>query len=92
LGSGQINGGTLIYFISLFFDILTWVVIAHVLMSYFLSPYHPAREVVDRLVEPMLRPIRRYVPPIGGLDFSSFFLIILLQLLSALFVGIFRTI
>jgi YggT family protein len=68
--------------ISLVFDILTWAIILHVLFSYFLSPYHPLREALDRFVEPMLAPIRRYVAPVGGLDLSPVVLILILQVLG----------
>ena len=76
------------YIISLIVDILTWLVILHVLLSYFLAPYHPIRQAIDRVVEPMLWPIRRYVPPMGALDFSPFVLIILLQLIGRLIAGL----
>jgi YggT family protein len=78
----------LIQLISILVDLITWLVIINVILSYFMSPYHPIREAVNRIVEPMLTPIRRYVPPIGGLDFSSFFLIIIIQLIGGLLIGL----
>jgi hypothetical protein len=30
----------------------TWLLIAYVVLSYFMSPYHPVRQTVDRIVEP----------------------------------------
>jgi YggT family protein len=53
-----------------------------------MSPYHPVREFVDRLVEPMLAPIRRILPPTGMIDFSPLVLIILLQVLGTFLTGI----
>jgi YggT family protein len=35
---------------------------------------------LDLLTEPALRPIRRFVPPLGGLDLSFLVLFILIQL------------
>ncbi len=78
-------GGTLLYLISLVINVLTVLVILLVLFSYFLSPDHPLREVVDRIIDPMLAPIRRYVAPVGGLDFSPVILVLLLQLIGSLF-------
>ncbi len=78
----------MIQLVSILVDLITWLVIINVILSYFMSPYHPIREAVSRIVEPMLMPIRRYVPPIGGLDFSSFFLIIIVQLIGGLLVGL----
>jgi YggT family protein len=54
------------------------VVIIQTILTYFLSPYHPIRQMIDRFVEPMLLPIRRVLPPLGMLDFSPLVLIILL--------------
>jgi YggT family protein len=74
----------LFYLISLVVNVLTVLVILHVLLSYFLSPYHPLREVVDRIIDPLLAPIRRYVAPVSGLDFSPVILVLLLQLIGSL--------
>ncbi|MEJ2301938.1 MAG: YggT family protein [Anaerolineales bacterium] len=65
--------------ISLLITILTWLVIIKVVLSYFMSPFHPIRAAIDRVVEPMLEPIRRFMPQTGMFDFSPIVLIILLQ-------------
>jgi YggT family protein len=49
-----------------------------------MNPFNPVRAFLDKLVEPLLGPIRRIVPPIGGLDFSPLVLIILLQVVESL--------
>ncbi|MEW6285317.1 MAG: YggT family protein [Chloroflexota bacterium] len=67
-------------------NIYVWIVIASVLMSYFVDPYHPARRGVDNLVRPLLDPIRRVVPPVGMFDFSPLVLIVLIQVFSNLIV------
>ncbi len=69
-------------------QIIFLLVIASVIMSYFVSPYHPARMAVDRLVDPMLQPIRRVLPPLGGFDFSPLVLIILVQLIGSVLQGL----
>jgi YggT family protein len=69
-------------------NVLTLLVIVHVILSYFMDPYHPVRRAVDRIVEPLLAPIRRFVPPLGGLDFSSFVLIILIQIVESLLLSV----
>lgn len=70
----------LIQWIQFLVAALSWLVIIAVLLSYFMSPYHPLRAAIDRVVEPMLAPIRRKMPQIGVFDFSPMVLIILLQL------------
>ena len=58
------------------------LVIVQAVLSYFMSPFDPIRQRVDRLVAPLLAPIRRVVPPVGMVDFSPVVLIILLQLVD----------
>ena len=72
-----------------FFRLLSWLVIAHVILSYFMSSHHPIRETIDRFVNPMLAPIRQLLPFTGGLDFSPLILIILLQLLGSFIAALF---
>lgn len=64
--------------------VYTFIVIVKVILSYFLSPYHPFREAIDRLVDPLLDPIRRRLPPVGMFDFSPLVLIILIQVVDSL--------
>jgi YggT family protein len=71
-------------FVSVLIRLLTYLVIVQAILSYFMSPYHPFRQAIDAIVEPMLAPIRRLVPPMSGLDFSPLVLIILIQLLGGL--------
>lgn len=78
----------IIYFINLLVQVLSLLVIAHVILSYFMSPYHPVRQVVDSVVDPLLSPIRRIMPQTGMLDFSPMVLIILLQVVARLLVGL----
>ena len=68
--------------INLLVTVITWLVIVKVILSYFMSPYHPIRESIDRIVEPLLEPIRRILPRTGVIDFSPLVLIILLQVLE----------
>lgn len=68
--------------IRILFTVLTWLVIINAVLSYFISPYHPIKMTLDRIVEPMLAPIRRIMPQTGMIDFSPLVLIILLQLIE----------
>ncbi|GAB4456158.1 MAG: hypothetical protein Kow0070_05770 [Anaerolineales bacterium] len=72
--------------ISILANLYVWIVIASILMSYFVDPYHPIRQGVDNLVRPLLDPIRRVVPPVGMFDFSPLVLIVLIQIVSNLLV------
>jgi len=72
----------------IFFEVLSFIVIIDVLMSYFLSPYNSVRAFFDRLVEPLLNPIRRVMPSLAGIDFSPLVLIILLSVLESVLVSL----
>lgn len=61
---------------------LTLIVIIKVFLSYFLSPYHPLRVNIDRFIDPLLYPIRKYVPPVGMMDLSPIIFIILIQVIG----------
>lgn len=50
--------------------------------------YNPAIAIIDAITDPVLRPFRRIVPPIGGLDISPVFAIILLTAASILLAGL----
>jgi YggT family protein len=76
--------GLLIQLISAIQFILVLMVLVSVILSYFMDPYHPVRRFLDRIVEPMLAPIRRIVPLVGMLDFSPLVLIVLIQLIGNL--------
>ncbi|HEX9331120.1 MAG TPA: YggT family protein [Anaerolineales bacterium] len=82
----------LILFINALSQLLVLLVIVAVILSYFMDPYHPVRRSIDSVVEPILAPIRRVVPLLGGLDFSPLILIILIQLLSTIIVRLLLTV
>lgn len=52
-------------------------------MSWFSpSPYNPIVKVVYAVTEPVLAPVRRILPPMGGMDLSPivvFFILMFLQ-------------
>jgi len=60
------------------------LILLNVVLSYFMDPYHPFRQSVDKLIEPMLRPIRQVVPSFGRFDFSPIILMILVEILAAI--------
>jgi YggT family protein len=58
------------------------LLIIHVVLTYFMSPFHPIRQRIDRIIEPMLNPIRRVIPTVGMIDFSPLILILLVQVIN----------
>ncbi|MEK6587929.1 MAG: YggT family protein [Chloroflexota bacterium] len=80
--------GLLIELITVAFTVLWLLVLAHVVVSWVLSPYHEVRRFLDRIVQPLLYPIRKFVPPVGGIDFSPMVLLIGLDLVRRVVVGL----
>ena len=70
-------------------DLFVWIIIASVILSYFISPYHPVRQALDKILDPFLTPIRRVVPSAGMFDLSPLILILAVELISRLLIGIF---
>ena len=62
------------------FILIVWVIMSWVAAG----QYNPVSILFARLSEPLLAPIRRIIPPIGGLDLSALFVIIGLQALMLL--------
>jgi YggT family protein len=63
------------------------VVFVHVILSWFPSnggALSTVRDWTGRLTEPLLSPIRRALPSMGGLDLSPLVLILALQVLGSL--------
>jgi len=79
----------LIYFVNLFFTLLSVAILARVLLSWVrVSPYHPAVELLYRITEPILAPLRRVIPPVGMMDISPIIAMFLLQIIQTVLVEI----
>ena len=69
-------------------DMYSLIVLAAVILSWVQLPYdNPIAQFVNKLTEPLLGPIRRALPSMGGLDFSPIILLVGLQMLRGLLVG-----
>jgi YggT family protein len=55
------------------------LLIAQALLSWF-NPRAPLNELVGRMTDPLLRPLRRIVPPISGIDLTPLIAILLAQI------------
>lgn len=67
------------------------IVFVYTLLGYFLSPFHPVRRTIGKVIDPLLAPIRRIIPPINGLDLSPLVLILILYVLRALIFAVLRS-
>jgi YggT family protein len=69
-------------FIQIFLEVLSWLVILHAILSYFVDPANPIRSGINQMVEPMLAPIRAIVPTVGMFDLSPLVLLIVIQVVG----------
>ena len=79
--------------INLFFRILSFIVLARVILSWVrVSPYHPTWGPIIRAIyqitEPIMEPVRRIMPSMGGLDFSPIIVLLGLDLIRVLVVNL----
>ncbi|MFQ5856335.1 MAG: YggT family protein [Anaerolineae bacterium] len=71
--------------IDIIFFVLQLAILARVLMSWVNpNPYNPAVQILYQVTEPILAPIRRYLPQTGMIDFSPLVAIILIWLAQEL--------
>lgn len=71
-------------FLSYLLRLLEWLIIIRALLSWFVSPHsrHPLVALLQRITDPILRPISQLVPVAGGFDLSPLIAILLLELLQ----------
>ena len=77
-------------------NVLWWIIIVQAILSWLIafnvvnmsSPF--VRSMVtalDRLTAPLYRPIRRFLPDFGGIDFSPLVVLLLIMVLQKLLAG-----
>ncbi len=83
--------GYLINLINFLIEVIIVLVIVHAVLSYFLPADQPVRVFVGKIIEPLLKPIRRYLPQNGPVDFSPMILVLILIVVQYILVAIFRS-
>lgn len=69
--------------------VVFWVIIVRSLMSWISQGRSPVEYVLIQMTEPMMAPIRRLLPAMGGIDFSAMIVILILYALNYLGMDIF---
>lgn len=71
------------------FNIYFVAMIATIILSW-VAPgsYHPAAVLIHQVVEPVMGPFRRLLPPMGGIDFSPMIAFLALNVVKILFSGL----
>lgn len=79
---------TIVNLVILVLNLFVFAILIRVILSW-VSPggYNPAVAIIHTLTDPVLRPFRRIIPPLGGLDLSPLFAMILLTALRIIITG-----
>ena len=85
---GLILSWSAIGLFAFFLNIYYWAVVASVIIS-FIAPFsgHPVILVVQQILDPVYKRLRRIVPAKGGLDFSPLFIFLGISMLEILVIG-----
>jgi YggT family protein len=92
----QFNGQLLLVkafydLLSLTFDIFIVALFVQAILSWINpDPYHPVNSLLRSLTFPILRPIQKHVPPIGGIDLSTLIALIGLMFIKKLVLSLFQ--
>jgi len=86
---------TIINIISWVFQIYEFLILIRVLLSWInVNPYrpaidHPLVRILYRITDPVLEPLRRIIPPIGGaIDISPVVALLLLEVLRQIIIRV----
>jgi YggT family protein len=60
--------------------ILAFAVLVQVIFSW-INPYAPMAPVFNAMTAPFLRPLRRFIPPLGGIDLTPLVLLVIIQII-----------
>jgi len=77
---------TLADIFSLFITLFTASIIIQAILSWIAphNSYNPITPLISRMNAPLLRPVRQFLPPLGGIDLSPLVVILALQVLAML--------
>ncbi|WKX27122.1 YggT family protein [Tatumella ptyseos] len=70
-------------------NLVFWVILIRSIMSWVSQGRSPVDYVLYQLTEPLMAPIRRWLPAMGGIDFSAMIVILILYALNYLGMDLF---
>ena len=79
---------TIAYLLRTILYIYLFIIIVQVIISW-VNPnaYNPITTIMYQISEPILKPIRQFIPSSGGLDFSPLVALIIINLLMILIIS-----
>ncbi len=88
--------GMIAYFVSLAFDIYIGIIIIQIAVSWLMifdvinannAQAQNLIALLKRATDPVYKPLRKYIPPIGGIDITPIIVILGLNLARGLIIG-----
>lgn len=79
-------------------DVYFWIIIASVIISWLIAfdvvnAKNPQAQnlirLLERVTEPVYRPLRKFIPPIGGIDITPIIVIIGISIVRAIVINLF---
>ena len=71
--------GLVLVILSQIISIFTLIMFIRAIVSWFrVDPYNPIIRAMDSIIEPIVGPVRRMLPPMGGIDVSYLVVFIIL--------------
>jgi len=75
----------LISVVDMAFRIYSWIIFVRVILSFVRhNPYHPVIRFIYEITEPVLAFFRRFIPPVGMIDFSPIVVFFVIELVRSL--------
>ncbi len=75
-------------FLSVFVQATSTILFLYCILSWFVSPDNPIRQWLSSIIDPILNPIRSFLPGIGMIDISPIILMLILQFLQRIINGL----
>ena len=83
--------------INLLLTVVTWIIIIQVILSWLVAfnvlntssqGVRTFAMAIDKITEPLYRPVRKILPDFGGIDFSPLVILLLIMVLKKLLAGV----
>ena len=77
--------GTIILVLAAMLRLYSLMLVVYALLSWIMHENHypPAVRWLESMVEPFLTPIRKVIPPIGGIDLSVFAALLIIEMIRS---------
>jgi len=78
-----------VYVLNTGLSLLTYAIIIRVVLSWVQpNPNNPLVRLLNKVTDPVMRPLERIIPPLGGLDITPIIAVVLIQLVQRLLPGL----